>query len=151
LEDPVLHVCGGMARLYPYAGGFGPNDATLDLDPQTRPDFLRDARDAPYPRMLDRATFNPAHAFKAVLADPPYSEEDAEHYAPGRGAYPRPGAIVANALSMLGPRRRVGIIHYLLPKPPRGARFVAAVGIMCGFNNRIRVFSVFESTGEGTG
>jgi hypothetical protein len=33
INDPVPHVCGGMARYYPYAGGFGPNDKTLDLDP----------------------------------------------------------------------------------------------------------------------
>lgn len=29
LNDPVLHVCGGCARDYPYRRGFGPNDRTL--------------------------------------------------------------------------------------------------------------------------
>src|SRR5882757_1099547 len=48
IHDPVLHVCGGMAKFYPYKGGFGPNDQTLDIDPATEPDFLQDARD-PFP------------------------------------------------------------------------------------------------------
>lgn len=132
IDEPVLHVCGGRARLYPYKGGFGRNDRTLDLDPNVRPDFLQDARQ-PYPR-----------GFKAHLADPPYSELEAEHYAPGSDAYPSPAVIVRNAFDALERGQRVGIIHYLLPQPPRRSIFVAAVAVYCGFNNRARVFSVFE-------
>lgn len=132
LADPVLHVCGGMARRYPYAGGFGPNDKTLDLAPATQPDFLSDARD-PYPS-----------DFAAILADPPYSELDAKEYAPGASVYPAPNMILRRAFDALPVGGRVGIIHYILPAAPKPSRFVAAVGVMCGFNNRIRVFSVFE-------
>jgi hypothetical protein len=134
IDEPVLHVCGGKSKLYPYRGGFGPNDKTLDLDPATSPDFLHDARD-PYPK-----------GFKAILADPPYSEADAEHYAPGESAYPKPNSILKNAFDALPTGGRVGLIHYILPQAPKPSRFVAAVGVMCGFNNRIRVFSVFEKT-----
>ena len=42
---------------------------------------------------------------------------------------------------------RAGLIHYQLPAKPTDARFVAAVGVLCGFNNRIRVYSVFEKLG----
>jgi len=28
ITDPVLHVCGGLSRYYPYERGFGPNDNT---------------------------------------------------------------------------------------------------------------------------
>lgn len=132
LEEPVLHVCGGMAKHYPYRRGYGPNDKTLDLDPLCEPDFLQDARD-PLPA-----------GFKAILIDPPYSEDDAEKYRVGRPAYPKPNALVKNGLDALPPGGRVGIIHYLLPSPPKGAVFVAAVGVICGFNNRVRIFSVFE-------
>jgi hypothetical protein len=52
IDDPVLHVCGGHVKAYPYAG-FGPNDRTLDLDPATEPDFLRDAREALPMRLID--------------------------------------------------------------------------------------------------
>lgn len=132
LDQPVLHVCGGKSRLYPYKRGFGPNDKTLDLDESLKPDYLMDARD-PYPK-----------GFDAILADPPYSEVDAEHYMPGSEKYPKPNQIVANALDALPPGGRVGIIHYILPSPPKDSIFVAAISIMCGFNNRVRVFSVFE-------
>lgn len=135
-SDPVLHVCGGRAKLYPYRGGFGPNDKTLDLDPAVEPDYLQDARE-PYPK-----------GFKAILADPPYSEADSEHYAPGPSVYPKPNTIIRNAMDALPVGGRVGLIHYLLPAP-QGARFVAAAGVMCGFNNRIRVFSVFEKQEPG--
>lgn len=132
LSDPVLHVCGGRARLYRYAGGFGPNDKTLDLDPSVEPDYLQDARE-PYPS-----------GFRAIIADPPYSEADAANYAPGARAYPPPNLIVRLAFAALPVGGRVGILHYIVPQPPKPSRFVASIGIMCGFNNRIRVFSVFE-------
>jgi hypothetical protein len=134
LDEPVLHVCGGLARQYPYSGGFGPADMTLDLDPTVKPDLLQDAL-APLPGGI----------FKAMLADPPYSEADAEEYPPGSKAYPSPSKLVANMLAALGPGRRCGIIHYIVPSPPPNVRFVACVGIVCGFNNRIRSFSVFEN------
>lgn len=132
IADPVLHVCGGMARLYPYAGGFGPNDKTLDLDPATGPDYLRDAREL-LPGL-----------WRHILIDPPYSEVDAEKYAPGAAVYPKPNMLVANAMHALDVGGRVGLIHYSLPACPKDAKFIAAVGVLCGFNNRIRVFSVFE-------
>lgn len=134
IDEPVLHVCGGMARLYPYAGGFGPRDATLDLDPNTKPDYCADAR-LHYPG-----------GFKAILADPPYSEVDAAQYFPGSAKYPKPNEILRRAFDALPVGGRVGIIHYILPSPPKPSRFVAAVGVLSGFNNRVRIFSVFEKT-----
>ena len=133
ISQPVLHVCGGMARHYPYAAGFGPNDKTLDLDPACEPDYLQDAR-----------TTLPA-GFDAMLIDPPYSVQDSEHYsaAGGSAAYPTPNELVRNALNALNIGQRVGIIHYMLPQA-KNARFVACVGVVCGFNNRIRVYSVWE-------
>jgi hypothetical protein len=133
INQPVLHVCGGMAKFYPYPAGFGPNDRTLDMDAACEPDYLADARE-PLPT-----------GFDAMLIDPPYSVEDAAHYLQGQGrvAYPTPNELVRNALAALKPGQRVGIIHYLLPQA-KDARFVACVGVVCGFNNRIRVFSVFE-------
>lgn len=102
IDQPVLHVCGGMARHYPYAGGFGPNDKTLDLNPETEPDFLQDARD-PFP----------AGPWAAVLIDPPYSEADAAKYPSGASSY------------------------------PKDAKFIACIGVACGFENRLRCFSAF--------
>jgi hypothetical protein len=137
LFQPVLHVCGGMARHYPYKRGFSRLDKTLDLDPATEPDYLQDARE-PFP--------NPFTPWGGIIIDPPYSEIDAGHYAPGAETYPAPNLLVKNALDVLITGHKVGIIHYVLPRCPPNAKFVACVGICCGFNNRIRCFSVFEKT-----
>lgn len=139
IEEPVLHVCGGMARHYPYRRGFGPLDMTLDLDPATEPHFLRDAREP-----LPVFPHGRSDKWPAILIDPPYSEADAAHYVPGAAKYPSPNLLLKNALAAVRPGGRVGIIHYLLPSPPKEAIFVAAVGVICGFNNRIRIYSVFE-------
>lgn len=134
ITEPVLHVCGGMAKLYPYAGGFGVHDRTLDLDPVTAPDYLQDARE-PFPD---------DYMWSGILIDPPYSEMDAMKYRPGVGAYPSPNLLVRNGIEAVDVGGKVGIIHYVLPACPKNAKFIAAVGVMCGFNNRIRCYSVFE-------
>ena len=152
ITDPVLHVCGGMARLYPYRRAFGPNDKTLDLDPSTKPDFLQDARE-PFPLAMDyrrnevptvKGEFPLTTLWRGILIDPPYSEQDAAHYLPGAEKYPKPNLLLRNAFEVLPPGGRVGLIHYILPSPPKDAVFVAAVGVLCGYNNRIRIYSVFE-------
>jgi hypothetical protein len=137
IDDPVLHVCGGKSRHYPYKRGFGPNDRTLDLDPSLEPNYHQDARD-PWPLPA------PFIGWKYILADPPYSAEEATNYAPGSSKYPTPGAILARASEALAPGGRVGIIHYIWPKPPADLRCLAVTGVLVGYNNRIRVFSVYE-------
>jgi hypothetical protein len=132
IDDPVLHVCGGLAREYPYRGGFGPADKTVDLDPNVAPDYLQDVL-KPLPE-----------GFRAMLADPPYSEEDASQYFPGAARYPSPGKLTANMIAALRPGQRCGIIHYAIPRQPKDTRFVACVGIVCGFGNRGRFYTVFE-------
>lgn len=133
IDDPVLHVCSGMVRAYPYRNGFGINDKTLDLDSELRPDFVRDARE-PLPG-----------GFKAILADPPYTPEDADNYRPSSHQLPSPNELLRNMLNALGHGRRCGILHYVVPRPPKDmARFVACVGVMVGFGNRMRAYSVFE-------
>lgn len=101
IHDPVLHVCGGMARHYPYAG-FGPNDRTLDLDPKTEPDYCQDVTE-PWPVAFTNDIGVPID-LRGVIADPPYSDEEATHYAPGKAKYPRPSQILARAAECLQPR-----------------------------------------------
>jgi hypothetical protein len=136
IDEPVLHVCGGMARHYPYAGGFGPGDKTLDLDPETEPDYLQDVR-LPLPT-----------GFKAMLADPPYSAEDARQYRVGEANYPSPNEVLRAMLASLLPGQRAGMIHYVVPGLPPATKFIASIGVCCGFNNRIRAFTVFEKLAQ---
>jgi hypothetical protein len=133
ISDPVLHVCGGRVRHYPYPDrAVGPNDKTLDLDPAMTPDFLQDARH-PYPT-----------GFRAILADPPYSEVDADHYVPGRDCYPTPNTIVRNALAVLDVGCRVGILHYGWPGLPTDGLEIAVVAVGTGRNGRARWYTVVE-------
>jgi hypothetical protein len=164
--DPLLHVCGGKARDYPAKPrGFGPNDRTLDLDPALEPDYVMRADTIPrnLPHVFDEQqqcercmqTRHEAKghsteciegvAWASILADPPYTELDADHYAPGRKVFPKPNAILRAMLAAVEPGRRVGMLHYVLPQPPsKGVRFVACVAVIVGFNNRMRCYSVFE-------
>ena len=155
INDPVLHVCGGKAKLYPYKRGFGPNDKTLDLDPSCNPDFLRDARE-PFPfqsitHNIDALTaviHTSRKCWSGILMDPPYTEEDATHYLPGKDKYPKPNQLIKNAIDVLPIGGRVGLIHYILPSPPKNAFFVACVGVVSGYNNRLRCYSVFEKLSD---
>ncbi len=143
IDEPVLHVCGGMARHYPYPNAFGPHDKTLDLDPATEPDYLQDARE-PLPELCFTNGSRFGLLWPAVLIDPPYTEGDAEKYAPGVKAFPSASLLVKNAINAVRVGGRVGLLHYIWPSPPKNARSVAAVAVLVGFNNRVRLFSVFE-------
>lgn len=146
LTDPVLHVCGGRAHLYPYFGGYGPNDARLDLNRLVKPEYVGDVRKAEdYPTehaLLTKLLV----AWRAMLADPPYSEQDATHWPAGSGAYPKPRLILRNMLSAVEPGCKVGILHYGSPRPPTDipTRFIAKITIAMPFDNKDRTFSVYE-------
>ena len=101
------------------------------------PDFLADARDP--------SAYN-HERWAAILADPPYTLEDADHYPPGRAVIPSPYVIVKNAIAALESGRRVGILHLVAPQAPKGSRFVACITVLTGFNNRARLFSVYEKS-----
>lgn len=142
IDEPVLHVCSGKVLQYPYRG-LGPLDRTLDVDPVLEPDFLQDAR-KPWPTEHNFGGETGKLRWKAILADPPYSEDDCAEYACGREAYPNPSALIKRAFEVLESGQRIGILHYLWPRPPKDAISVAVVSVLVGFGNRGRLFSVFE-------
>lgn len=142
LTDPVLHVCGGMARFYPYARGFGVNDKTVDLDPKCDPDFIHDVRN-PLP-LPGFQTVQNGNFWPAILCDPPYSEPDATHYMPGADKYPNPNELVRNCVNSVRIGGRVGFLHYLWPGLPKNAMEVAIIAVKCGRNGRARQLTVLE-------
>jgi len=184
INDPVLHICSGEVMNYqsgPMRGkGVGPNDKTLDLDPELSPDFLLDARTIgvnpgdvfPYWTPGERVpggeweecevgTFNVTaegegpmrpesgrQLWAACLIDRPYTDADAEEYAPGAENYPKElNDLLRRALSVTRIGGRVGVLDYLCPRPPRdGIGFIALVAVSTGWNNRARWYSVFERT-----
>jgi len=137
--DPVLHVCGGKIREYPYRG-LGKNDRTLDLDPACEPDFLQDAREPfPRPQHMSRVSY-----WAAVLIDRPYTEADAAHYAPGPDVLPTANQLIKQGIAVVPVGGKVGMLDYVWPQPPKNATEVAVVAVGTGRNSRARWFTVFE-------
>lgn len=139
IDDAVLHVCSGQIRHYPYRG-LGPYDRTVDIDPDTRPNYVHDCRHSLPPLK---------GGWPAILADPPYSPEDANHYRAGAPSYPSPQRLLDLCLNYVRPGGRVGVLHYEWPRPPakvgrNPVRPVALIGVTTGYANNMRTFSVFE-------
>lgn len=153
IYEPVLHVCSGMVRKYKWPEfAVGPEDKTLDLDPALEPDFLQDARDS-FPLwhcVTDTDGRGEEVRFytdwAAIMIDRPYSEEDADHYAPGRDKLPTPKQLMDNAFAVLRVGHRVGYLDYISPTCPKNGRVVANMSVMTGHNNRIRWYTVYEKT-----
>lgn len=171
-KDAVLHVCSGGIKNYPYRG-LGKWDQTLDLDPSLNPDFLRDAR-LPLPLNLNHGFTEERRQYAhkegyfyddmtlegpvkrgeldhfanrlwdAIMIDRPYTEEDADHYFPGRDKLPTANELVRNAILAVPVGGKVGILDYLWPQPPKNATEAAVITVTCGRNNRARFYTVFE-------
>lgn len=139
MNESVLHVCSGRVRDYPFRG-LGKADFTQDADAAQGPDIVLDV--VAHGVMPGKSYIG--GAWPAILADPPYTEGDADHYAPGARAFPKVNALLRDCLGAVRVGGRVGILHYEWPRPPKTARSVAVVGVLVGFSNRIRCFSVFE-------
>lgn len=137
--DGVLHLCGGHAKAYPNKR-LVERAYTVDADANTRPDFLCDLSTAEGWKVLRE------HGpWRYVLIDPPYTLDDHAKYLAGANvALPSANALLRGALDLLAPGRRVGILHYVWPQPPKTARSIACIGVISGFNNRMCCFSVFE-------
>lgn len=133
----VLHCCGGLAKEYPYDKGFlgyGNADQTMDTDPMLKPDILGDATDI--------ATW-PEQWWDGIIIDPPYTKADAAQYRGGN--LPKANLLLKIALQHVPLGGMVGMLHYIVPQPPRDiTKFIACVGVFVGYNNRMRAFSVFQ-------
>ncbi len=160
--EPVLHVCGGKVKQYPTLKTLCPNDVTCDLNPAVDPDVVWNVRTMgiPDPNQFEQAcvrelmSFRPGECgWRGILADRPYSEQDAAEYEqywtvspPALDAeLPEANLIVRSAMDVLCHGGRIGILDYVWPQPPsKGVKSIACIGVIAGFNNRMRCFSVFE-------
>jgi hypothetical protein len=124
LRREVLHVCSGSL---PVGEGI-----RVDVRPAARPDLLADGRQLPIR----------SGTMAAVMLDPPYTEE----YARGLYGvdYPRPSHLLAEAARVVRPGGRIAFVHFLVPYPPEGCRFVRVVGISTGCGYALRALTVFE-------
>ena len=120
----VLHVC---------SGGLPPSEGIrVDLRPEAKPDILADGRNLPLK----------AGSQAGVLIDPPYTEQYAQDL---YGVdYPRPAHLLAEAARVVRPSGRIGIVHYLVPMPPPGCKFVKVLGLSMGFGFPMRAVTIYE-------
>lgn len=136
-DAPVLHVCSGQVRQYPYRG-VGPHDRTLDVRADLAPDYVVDVAAGRGPLL----TYTDGWVPVAILADPPYTPADARQY--GTAACPTVAQVAERSLATVHPGRRVGVLHYEWARPPSWAREVAVVGVTTGRGQRMRTFTVLE-------
>ena len=129
-SDRILHVC---------SGGLGPETrgVRVDIRPEVRPDVVADGRALPFADEV----------FDAVLLDPPYSVEYASTLY--ETDYPRPSALLREACRVVKPLGFVGMVHFLVPRPEPGLRFVEVHGVTTGCGYRIRALTVYQRHQRG--
>lgn len=106
---------------------------TVDIDPGLNPTFVDDAQ------TLEKV---PLERYDLVLADPPYSVEDAEHY---QVTMVKRNKVMAALGSRLTPGTHVVWLDQVLPMY-RKDRFAleAVIGMVKSTNHRFRVISIFK-------
>jgi 16S rRNA G966 N2-methylase RsmD len=110
---------------------------TVDINPETAPDYLDDAQ---------TLTNVPVEGFDLVLADPPYSVEDCDHY--------QTTMVKRNVvMRVLGERLRPGAhvvwLDQVLPMYRKDQfNLDAVIGMVKSTNHRFRVVTIFSKLGN---
>jgi hypothetical protein len=125
----VLHLFSGKVDLQELPGD------TVDINPELAPTYVDDAQ------RLEKV---PLADYDLVLADPPYSVEDAERYQTTMVKR----NVVLSALQRLSPGAHVVWLDQVLPMYRKDAFHVEAViGMVKSTNHRFRVITIFRRTG----
>lgn len=125
-RDDILHVCSGT---------LGPVERwTVDIRLAARSSVVANAEALP---------FLPA-TFRAILLDPPYTEQYARNLYGTE--FPKPARMLREAARVVQPGGRIGLLHIAVPITPPGCEFVTSFGVVPGPGFRIRAFTVYERT-----
>jgi hypothetical protein len=123
----VLHLFSGKVDTVTYPG------KTVDINPANEPDYVDDAQ------TLERV---PLEEFDIVLADPPYSVEDCDHY---KTTMVKRNVVMKALGARLAPGTFVVWLDQVLPMYRKDQfRIVAVIGMVKSTNHRFRVVTVFE-------
>ena len=105
---------------------------TVDLDEELKPTFVDDAQD------LSKV---PLHRYDIILADPPYSVEDADHYKPTMVKRNK----VMKSLARCSSGVHVVWLDQVLPMYRKDDwKIVGVIGMVKSTNHRFRVITIFE-------
>ena len=126
--DDVLHVCSGGVRA----------KWTVDVRHEVQPRVVASAAALPFAD----------GSFRAVLIDPPYNEAYAKQLYRVAGL-PTLKAMLDEAIRVLVPGGRVGMLHFIVPMRPAGGKRVLVRGISTGPGFQIRALTVFEKLHAG--
>jgi hypothetical protein len=122
----ILHLFSGKVDLTALPGD------TVDINPDLSPTFVDDAQ---------RLEHVPLAKYDLVLADPPYSVDDAERY----GTTMVKRNTVLSALRGLSPGAHIVWLDQVLPMYRKDAFDVEAViGMVKSTNHRFRVITIFK-------
>lgn len=123
----VLHVFSGKVDLAAMPGD------TVDCNPLMRPDWIADAHDlSPVP----------LHTYDLVLADPPYSVEDAERY---QTTMVKRNVVIRSLAAGMSPGARVVWLDQVLPMYRKDEwEIEAVIGMVKSTNHRFRVVTIFH-------
>lgn len=128
----VLHLFSGRVDLSAMPGD------TVDLQPDLAPTFVDDAQSL---------SAVPVESYDLVLADPPYSVEDAEHY---QTTMVKRNKVMAALGARLSPGAHVVWLDQVLPMY-RKAEFAldGVIGMVKSTNHRFRVVTIFRAHRAG--
>lgn len=123
----VLHLFSGRVDKSVLSG------TTVDINPELAPDYLDDAQ------TLEKV---PLQTFDLVLADPPYSVEDAERY---QTTMIKRNKVMAALGERLTPETHVVWLDQVLPMYRKDQFSIEAViGMVKSTNHRFRVVTIFK-------
>ena len=125
-KQSVLHVFSGKVDTQTFPG------KTVDINPDNGADFVDDCQEL---------TSVPLADFDLIMADPPYSVEDCEHY--GTSMVKRNKVMKALARCKAG--THVVWLDQVLPMYRKDeGKIIAVIGMVKSTNHRFRVVTIFE-------
>lgn len=123
----VLHVFSGEVDLAAMPGD------TVDINPDRKPTFLADAHD------LAQV---PLHKYDLIMADPPYSVEDADHY---QTTMVKRNVVMRSLASGVTKGAFVVWLDQVLPMYRKTDWAIdAVIGMVKSTNHRFRVITIFR-------
>lgn len=126
-KDRILHLFSGKVDNSVLPG------QRVDINPDTDPDYVDDAQ------TLLRV---PLEMFQLVLADPPYSVEDCDHY---RTTMVRRNLVMQALGNRLRPLSHIVWLDQVLPMYRKDQfKIIGVIGMVKSTNHRFRVVTLFE-------